>query len=443
METHKMQQYFNELIDKILETLKDDEFLIAKLNGEKSDFIRLNHNRIRQAGNVLQTDISLDLISGKRHAASSCNLVGDINIDLYQLNSIISNLRQQLDVVPDDPYLYYATEVSSHDSITENKIPDSNTALDYVMEQAQGLDLVGIWASGDQYRGFANSAGQRNWFSKPNFNFDWSVYHSTDKAAKNDYAGFEWNNEMLSSKMQDTRAAVDILSRPAKQLKPGKYRVYLSPVALNEIIATAAWGGFGLKSHRTSQTPLIQMVSGNKTLHESVTLKENHEFGLTPSFTNEGFIKPSHITLIENGRYKDCLVNSRSAQEFDQTVNASGEFPNSFDLSPGTLEQKNILKELDTGIYINNLWYCNFSDRDSCRITGMTRYACFWVENGEVISPINVMRFDESIYNILGSELAALTAEREFIFDSSSYFHRSNSSANVPGALVNNFSLTL
>jgi len=438
-----MQNYFNELIDTILSTLEADEFLMANLIGEKSDFVRLNHNKIRQAGNVLQTDIELDLISAKHHASSSCNLVGDMNVDLYQLNKMISTLREQRRVLPEDPYLSYATDVANSESVATNEMPDTTMALDHIMSQAQDLDLVGIWASGEQFNGFANSAGQRNWFSKPNFNFDWSVYHSKDKAVKNDYAGFEWQESILSSKIQDTRAAVDIIARPAKQLKPGKYRVYLSPVALNEIIGMTAWGGYGLKDHRTSQTPLIQMISGDKSLHESITIKENHQGGLAPSFTSEGFVKPSHVTMIENGKFKDCLVNSRSAQEFQQQVNSSSEYPNSIELAAGSLEQQNILKELDTGIYINNLWYCNFSDHDSCRITGMTRYACFWVENGEIIAPINVMRFDESIYNILGSQLVGLTAEREFIFDSGSYDYRSNGSANLPGALVDNFSLTL
>jgi predicted Zn-dependent protease len=438
-----MQNYFYELFDNILPALETNEFLIANLIGEDSDFIRLNHNRIRQAGNVKQTDISMQLIVGKVHVSSSCNLVGDMNVDLYQLNNMLVSLRDQCQILPEDPYLYYANDIVSSEFIADNDMPDSNQALDYIMEQAADLDLVGIWASGKQYHGFANSAGQRNWFSKPNFNFDWSVYYNTDKAVKNDYAGFEWQESVFNSKMHQTRTALETISKPAKQLKPGKYRVYLSPVALGEIIGTAAWGGFSLKSHKTSQTPLIQMVSGDKKLHESVSLLENHANGLTPGFTNDGFVKPEQISLIENGRYKDCLVSSRSAQEYQEQVNSSTEFPDSLELKAGKIAQENILKELDTGIYINNLWYCNFSDHDSCRITGMTRYACFWVENGEIIAPINVMRFDETIYNILGSQLLGLTQEREFIFDSGSYEFRSNASANLPGALVDNFSLTL
>ncbi|MFV2060275.1 MAG: metallopeptidase TldD-related protein [Gammaproteobacteria bacterium] len=438
-----MQNYFYELFDNLLQGLEADEFLIANLIGEKSDFIRLNHNRIRQAGNVKQTDISLQLINGNVHASSSCNLVEDMNVDLYQLNTMLVNLREQCQVLPDDPYLYYANDISSSEFIADDEMPDCNKAIDHIMSESFNLDLVGIWASGEQYHGFANSAGQRNWFSKPNFNFDWSVYYNTDKAVKNEYAGFDWQDAVFDSKMQQTRTAIDIISRPAKQLKPGKYRAYLSPVALSEIIGTASWGGFSLKSHKTAQTPLIQMVSGNKKMHDSVTLKENHANGLTPGFTRDGFIKPEQITLIENGKYQDCLVSARSAQEYQQTVNCSAEFPDSLELNAGKIKQDDILKELDTGIYINNLWYCNFSDHDSCRITGMTRYACFWVEKGEIIAPINVMRFDDTIYNILGSQLLGLTAEREFIFDSGSYDFRSNASINLPGALVNNFSLTL
>ena len=32
----------------------------------------------------------------------------------------------------------------------------------------------------------------------------------------------------------------------------------------------------------------------------------------------------------------------------------------------------------------DNLHYLNWSDNIGGRITGMTRYACFWVENGEI-----------------------------------------------------------
>ena len=78
-------------------------------------------------------------------------------------------------------------------------------------------------------------------------------------------------------------------------------------------------------------------------------------------------------------------------------------------MSPGTLAAQEALKLLDTGIYISDLWYLNFSDPQVCRMTGMTRFASFWVEDGQLVAPLSVMRFDDSIYEILGSKLVGLT----------------------------------
>jgi predicted Zn-dependent protease len=43
------------------------------------------------------------------------------------------------------------------------------------------------------------------------------------------------------------------------------------------------------------------------------------------------------------------------------------------------------LKTLGTGVYISDLHYLNYSDRQACRMTGMTRFACLWVEDGELV----------------------------------------------------------
>ena len=117
--------------------------------------------------------------------------------------------------------------------------------------------------------------------------------------------------------------------------------------------------------------------------------------------------------------------------------------PGSTRMTAGALPRPAVLARLDTGVYINNVWYLNYSDRSACRITGMTRFATFWVEHGVIQAPLNVMRFDESIYRMLGEHLLELTAERDLILDASSYHRRSTSSGRLPGALVEDFNFTL
>jgi len=138
-------------------------------------------------------------------------------------------------------------------------------------------------------------------------------------------------------------------------------------------------------------------------------------------------------------------VSPRSAKEYGLATNAAngGEAPESLDLAAGGLAERDVLQALDTGLYISNLWYLNFSDRPAGRITGMTRFATFWVEGGRVVAPVTPMRFDESIYRLLGETLIDLTRERELLPDSSTYGERQTSSARLPGALVSALRFTL
>jgi predicted Zn-dependent protease len=187
------------------------------------------------------------------------------------------------------------------------------------------------------------------------------------------------------------------------------------------------------------------MIDDGQALHSSLSLSENTRDGLAPGFSQDGYIKTPHVALIKNGRMADALVSPRSAKEYGIATNGASaqESAESFDLSAGTLAQADALKALDTGIFVGNLWYLNFSDRMNCRMTGMTRFATFWVENGEIKAPLNVMRFDDTAYNIVGENLISLTAERDFMPDSASYGERSTASNHLPGALVSSFKLTL
>jgi predicted Zn-dependent protease len=109
----------------------------------------------------------------------------------------------------------------------------------------------------------------------------------------------------------------------------------------------------------------------------------------------------------------------------------------------GTLATADALAALDTGLAIGNLWYLNYSDRPAGRITGMTRFATFWVEHGRIVAPVDVLRFDDSVYRMLGDNLAALTRETELLLSGETYGGRQLSSMTLPGALLESLSFTL
>jgi predicted Zn-dependent protease len=440
-----MQEYFYALADAITVSLDVDEFYTCTFHAEDSDFVRFNRSAIRQAGSVVQRFLTLDLSRGRRHAAAEIALAGDADGDRAQVSQMLIDLREKLSYLPEDPHLLYATTVHSSVQQGENRLPDSTEAVAAMLDAGRGRDLVGFYAAGGIYAGFANALGQRNWYANFTFNCDWSFYYQSDKAVKTSYAGFVWEPDVLARKVAEAAEQLDVLSRPPHTIPPGHYRIYLAPTALNDILQMLAWGGFGLKDQRTKQTTLLKMVEEGVKLHPAITIRENTRDGVAPNFQEAGFIKPDQVTLLEAGALGDCLVSPRSAKEYDVPTNgaSTAEAPESVEMDAGEIPRDEILRRLETGVYINNVWYLNYSDRSACRITGMTRFATSWVEGGIIQAPLSVMRFDESIYRMFGDQLLGLTTEREFILDPSTYHRRSTDSSRLPGALVEDFNFTL
>ena len=112
-------------------------------------------------------------------------------------------------------------------------------------------------------------------------------------------------------------------------------------------------------------------------------------------------------------------------------------------MEPGNLNQENVTKEIDRGLYLSNIHYLNWSDNAGGRITGLTRYACFWVENGEIVAPIETMRFDDSFYRFFGEKLVDVEDKVTVVPEVSTYGQRSLGATTCPGILVDSFALTL
>ncbi len=204
------------------------------------------------------------------------------------------------------------------------------------------------------------------------------------------------------------------------------------------------WGGFSAQSLASKRSPLQRLYDGETLFSPLVNFDEQVSGSLSPAFSREGYPRKD-LKLIVDGQARDRLVDSSSAAEYDLPANGAddGEGPSALSIAGGSLELDQILARLGTGLYISNLWYLNFSDRAAARLTGMTRFATFWVEGGKIVAPVSTMRFDDSAYSLLGSALEDLTKERELILQSSTYSQRQTGSIQLPGALISRLTLTL
>ena len=440
-----MRDYFDSLAAHADSLARAGEVIVSRMSAEESDFIRFNKSAVRQATSVKQVTWELSLVHGARRIDASVSLAGSLAADRAALATLVASLRAGIAEVPDDPFLLLETEPRTSAHERRGALPPAAQVIDEVLAAGRGLDLVGFHAAGPIHKGFSSSIGIRHWHSVDSFDFGWCLYHDRDKAVKSNYAGAQWDSAAFESKMRFAREQLALLGEKPRRLEPGSYRAFIAPAAMTEILGMLSWAGFGLKSRNTKQSALIRMAEQDARLSPLVTLAENTAEGIASAFQGEGFVRPGRVPLVERGRLASPLVSPRSSREYGVPTNGAnaGETPESLDLAAGTLEQARALEALHTGLYIGNLWYLNFSDRSACRLTGMTRFASFWVENGRIRAPLEVMRFDDSAYRVLGENLEALTRERDLVPDADTYGERSTVSMRTPGALVRDFALTL
>ncbi|MGF6569649.1 Predicted Zn-dependent protease or its inactivated homolog [Paraburkholderia fungorum] len=438
------QSYFNSLADAIERLQQSGETTLSSFAGEQSDFIRFNAGKVRQTGSVSQGKLTLRLIDGARQAYSTLTVCGDLQQDLDDVSSALAALREGLRDAADDPHLLFDTTKWSRVTQRSGKLPDPGNLSRVVAECAKGLDFVGFYAGGTIVRGFASTSGSRGWYEVDNFNFSWSLYDPSGRAIKTTYAGDDWSDAVFANKVEQAATRLTVLARAPRALSPGRYRSWIAPAALAELLGVASWAGFSARAQASSRSELYKLHTGEVTLDPRVTISEDLTLGITPGFNDDGYLRDS-VALIEAGRSVERLTNARSAREYGLTPNGAlpNESPVALSMEAGDLREEDVLAKLGTGLYIGNLWYVNFSDRMNCRLTGMTRFATFWVEDGEIVAPLEAMRFDDSLYRLLGGELEQLGAEAELQLSDSTWGERATGGMQLPGILVRSFELTL
>lgn len=438
------QRHFMMLADAIEHRLAAGETALTTLAAEESDFVRFNAGKVRQIGHVSQGTLTVRLIEGERQAYSTLTVCGDAQADCEAVAEALAALREALRDASPDPHLLVDTSVWTQTTRRRGALPDIESLLGVVERGAAGLDFVGFYAGGSMARGFASSSGSRGWYAVDNFNFSWSLYDANGRAIKSSYAGEEWSDETFATKLEAAAARMPVLARTPRALDPGLYRAWLAPAALVELIGTASFTAFSARQQATARSELYRLNRGEVSLDPRVTLIEDLDLGIAPRFSEDGFQRET-VPLIEAGRSAQQLTSARTAREYGLRPNGAlaNEMPVSLSMQGGDLAETDVLAALDTGLYIGNLWYVNFSDRMDCRMTGMTRFATFWVERGEIVAPVEAMRFDDSLYRLLGSELERLGATPELLLNDWTWGERSTGGMQLPGLLARSFRLTL
>lgn len=438
---HSLEQWFADLSRAAFGAAKAGEEVGLTMQADVSDFVRVNGAKIVQASHVEQRPMSISVRRGRKALGAGVSVSGNSQEAKAKILDEIRRLRAWLPDSPEDPFLEPWAEPSVSRVVSDTTppaAPDAQQAVEDITSMGAGLDLVGLLSMGPLASAMATSTGHFHWHQTQRCFFDFSVYATGDRAIKDTYSGDHWDAANFAAKLQVARQRLPLLLRPPKKMPPGRYKTLLSAEAVADVLGLSCWGGYSARAHLTGQSPFDALREGKKRLSPAFHLSDDLAAFDLPRVQEDGHVRQDRTELVREGRYTDWMCSPRTAREFGIRHNCAsgGETPSGMCLAPGELSEAEALEALGTGIYLSNVWYLNFSDRAAARITGMSRFASLWVENGEPVAPIAPMRFDDDLYGLFGERLLALGHKAQRFDETSTYGTRSLGGIQAPMALV-------
>jgi predicted Zn-dependent protease len=178
---------FDRLAAAIDAHARPGEVLAATLEGESSDFVRLNGARLRQAGRVERAVARLRLVRDGRQSFHRLTLPGlDAAADAVSraVGEAVLGLRAAIADGAVDPLLDLNGVAVVDDDTGPDTPFDRAAFVDAVAAAAGDADLVGFCAAGPVARGFCSSIGSRLWHARTSVSFDWSIHLPHDASAE-------------------------------------------------------------------------------------------------------------------------------------------------------------------------------------------------------------------------------------------------------------------
>ncbi|AOV17674.1 hypothetical protein BJI67_11930 [Acidihalobacter aeolianus] len=435
-----LQPLIHTLAERLPALASDGETLFAYVYGEQTDFARLSRSRINQLGHIHQRRLTLTLSDGRSAVKDTWDFDAGA---LDTLAPRIERLRGDLAASPDDPYLSLDASPRTAHSGQPYEERDLEPWLEALLANTADDDLVGIALSGPQGFGLASSLGHALSHRSGGLSLDASLFTPTHQAVKIEWSAPADGPADPAAALAQARERLALLGGEPYAPAPGRYRAYLAPEALTELLGVTVWQGFSRQAVESGNSPLDRLFRGTAGFAPNVRLRELREDSNAPPFGAAGHTLPGAVDLVIDGRAGDTLVSPRAALEYGGTINSDSGMPIALTLDGGDLAEADALAALGTGLYLGRLWYANLSDPTHCRVTAMTRYDCFWVEDGRIRAPLAPMRIDASLYSLLGPDLIALSRERHRLEDTSSYERRASGHQLLPGALCAALPVTL
>jgi len=269
--------------------------------------------------------------------------------------------------------------------------------------RAAGLVLAGSVSSGSTRRTLLSSRGalmsQEGTVAKAQFISQSDVASGYSHAISADLAHLDLpslcGSSIEKAQLASRRVSLDV----------GRYDVVLEPHAVAELLEWMCGIAFTAQSVEDGTSflkgdPGAQVTGSNITLFDDAS--RPFGLGLSTLFDGEGK-RPERVTFIDQGRSGDVVYSAASAARkgcasTGHSDGSGGEQINHLHMLGGTNTLSELVGGLERGIWVNRFHYVNgLLDPPKATMTGLTRDACLYVEDGQPVGGFATMRFTESI----------------------------------------------
>ncbi len=203
---------------------------------------------------------------------------------------------------------------------------------------------------------------------------------------------------------------------PVGEAHHGTCRVLLKPQAVNSLIATYGYAVLGANAYATGRSAVAGQL-GQKVASDLITLIDDgtDADGLPSGFDAEGNVR-RRTPLIENGILTGVVSDQRRAAvtggvPTGHAVPDGWRFggdpvPSHLLLEPGDATDDELLAEVGSGLVVNRLDYLRVLHPKETLVTGTTRDATYWAEDGKLVAWHPQLRFTFRMVDVMNAVLA-------------------------------------
>ena len=364
---------------------------------------RFAQNAVTQHINGANITIRLDVSFDNKTGTASTNQTDDDSLkNLVKKAENIARLNKpDPEFVPSENAHELREPINPHRATTELQVEKIVDDIVECIRNAEGRDarVSGIseknvtkyfMQTGNGFEGYDESASFSHSMTMKKGGVETKVYR-----ALSDYAEFSID-EMISQ----LNSQFDSLQEP----QPGQIRripVILRPQAVLSWFLYLFWI-FRLREADEGMTPFTDQIGKeffgkDFSIHSTI----NDPKIETPVFTPDG-LPTENIDWIVNGVIKKMQVDRYYARK--KEIKPAMLF--NMVIDGGDATEENMMKQVERGVIVNNLWYIRPVDTKSGEWTGLTRDGVLYFENGEIQHSLTNFRWNEVLHDVTKRILA-------------------------------------